>query len=115
MQITIAIRAGITLKLFNLGRRWMKWSFLVTINYGPDFNTPLTRTIIMLPGETIATGAENPCPVCNTVLVNEVLHSPAGYYIGTQCKCGPYSRESGYYRTSDIAQWALDHGGYERT
>jgi hypothetical protein len=45
---------------------------------------------------------------------NEVLRSAAGYYIGTQCECGPYSRESGYYRTYEEAESALNSGSFFR-
>ena len=38
----------------------------------------------------------------------------AGYYIGTWCGCGPYSRESGYYRTREDAERAFRDEGYER-
>jgi len=58
----------------------------------------------MIPGETIVTGALNTCPDCHEILKPRVLHSDAGYYIGTQCKCGPYSRESDYYRKREDAE-----------
>lgn len=62
----------------------------------------------MLPGETIHSGASDKCPDCDTKLVEEVLQSNAGYYIGTRCCCGPYSRESHYYKTREDAQKDLD-------
>lgn len=36
----------------------------------------------------------------------------AGYYLGTYCKCGPYSRETDYMKTRKeaeeaLAQWKL--------
>lgn len=62
----------------------------------------------MMPGETILTGAPDTCRDCGVELKLEVLRSAAGYYIGTQCDCGPYSRESGYYMTRDAAQKDLD-------
>lgn len=68
----------------------------------------------MIPGETIATGAPSTCPDCNTKLVNQVLRSNAGHYIGTVCHCGPYSRESGYYPTREAAQSDLDKGTFSR-
>ena len=68
----------------------------------------------MLPGETIANGAPSTCPECRTELGNQVLRSAAGFYIGTRCECGPYSRESGYYRTEQEAQRALDTGTFVR-
>jgi len=59
---------------------------------------------MVLNGETITTGASNICPDCKKKLVLEVLHSIAGYYIGTRCNCGPYSRESDYYKTHQKAE-----------
>ena len=37
----------------------------------------------MLPGETIASGGPVVCPECAVHVVLQVLHSPAGFYIGT--------------------------------
>lgn len=62
----------------------------------------------MLPGETIHSGAPDVCKECGTQLVEQVCQSAAGYYIGTQCACGPYSRESHYYETREQAQSDLD-------
>lgn len=59
--------------------------------------------------ETILTGAESICPDCKTVLKPNVLHSAAGFYIGTWCECGPYSRESGYFKTRKEADKELPH------
>lgn len=53
----------------------------------------------MLPGETIGSGAAKKCPDCCKILTLDVYSTPAGYYIGTYCDCGPYSRESEYYKT----------------
>ena len=64
----------------------------------------------MLPGETIFSGAPDTCPDCKVAPKLGIYQSPAGYYIGTFCDCGPYSRESGYYKTSELAQAALDRG-----
>jgi hypothetical protein len=63
---------------------------------------------MVLPKETIHRGADNHCSECKQELKNQVLMSNAGYYIGTQCCCGPYSRESHYYPTRKAAQLALD-------
>lgn len=68
----------------------------------------------MLPGETIATGAPATCEDCGVALKPQVLQSAAGYYIGTFCQCGPYSRESGYYPKREEAQQALDTGDFGR-
>ena len=66
-----------------------------------------------LVGETIATGASPQC--CGKTLELKVLSSAAGYYIGTFCdKCGPYSRESGYFPNRGAAQSALDSGEFGR-
>ena len=48
-----------------------------------------------LPNETIATGADPRCPDCQTMPKIIAHRSAAGFYIGTWCRCGPYSRESG--------------------
>jgi hypothetical protein len=67
-----------------------------------------------LPGETIATGAPPRCPDCGRMPKLDVYMSAAGYYVGTYCDCGPYSRESGYYPTRDAAQADLESGAYDR-
>lgn len=65
-------------------------------------------------GETIQSGAPSTCPDCKKVLKLEVLTSGAGHYIGTQCDCGPYSRESQYFRTHEGAAAALESGQFSR-
>ena len=56
------------------------------------------------------------CPDCGEFLPLKVLSTPAGYYVGTFCgHCGPYSRESGYYRKVEEAQAALDSGEFGRS
>lgn len=60
-----------------------------------------------LPGETGHIGKS--CPDCKQPLYLEILQSGAGFYIGTRCDCGPYSRESGYYPSREAAQKALDN------
>lgn len=55
-----------------------------------------------LQGETIGLGAPNVCPDCDVKLEEMVLKSAAGFYIGTQCNCGPYSRESLHYWTTRV-------------
>lgn len=62
----------------------------------------------MIPGTTIRSGVDPTCPECGITPKLQVLSSAAGYYIGTWCDCGPYSRESDYYRTRQAAQSALD-------
>lgn len=66
-----------------------------------------------LPGETGHIGTV--CPDCKQTLVAKVLPSGAGWYIGTRCECGPYSRESFHYYPSAVsAQLALDSGEWKR-
>ena len=67
-----------------------------------------------LPGECVS-DTQTVCMECGTNLTIQVLSSAAGYYIGFFCpECGPYSRESGYYRSRDEAETALDLGGFGR-
>jgi hypothetical protein len=63
----------------------------------------------MIPGET-----RNTCLECNATLKLQVCRSRAGFYLGTMCACGPYSRESGYYVTEEHAVAAFRKGGWER-
>lgn len=66
----------------------------------------------MLNGECIE-AEETECTGCGTPLKLEVCQSRAGYYIGFQCpNCGPYSRESGYYKNQDAAEMSLMTGGW---
>lgn len=64
-----------------------------------------------LPGELTT---PDKCEDCDQPLPLEVLSSAAGFYIGTSCHCGPYSRVSGYYTSRDAAQAALDGGEFGR-
>lgn len=49
------------------------------------------------------------CCDCNSDLPLRVLCSAAGHYIGRWCpQCGPYTRETGYYKSNEEAQKALD-------
>lgn len=48
------------------------------------------------------------CIDCNSFMRLEVLHSNAGWYIGRWCpECGPYSRNSDYFPTKEMAEEAL--------
>jgi len=67
-----------------------------------------------LPGETIGSGAAPRCGDCGKMPRLDVYLSGAGYYIGTYCDCGPYTRESDYYPTRELAQAALEAGTYGR-
>ncbi len=64
-----------------------------------------------IPGETIAAGAAPRCEDCHRMPHLDVYQSGGGFYIGTYCACGPYTRESGYYPTREEAQAAFDGGG----
>lgn len=57
----------------------------------------------MIPGETINSGASPECEDCGLLVVLDIYMSGAGYYIGSYCDCGPYSRESAYYQTYEDA------------
>lgn len=67
-----------------------------------------------IPGETIATGAPTQCNQCKTNVKLMICKSFAGYYVGTMCDCGPYSRESDYYETRELAEKDLNNGTYSR-
>lgn len=69
---------------------------------------------MVLPGETISSGAPTTCPDCKKTPKMDVYKSAAGHYIGTMCDCGPYSRESGYYDSYIMARKDLDDGTYSR-
>lgn len=67
-------------------------------------------------GETVATGADAFCEKADCE--NEgpkVCQSAAGYYIGYSCpECGPWSRESVYYPTHELASDVLERGSWGR-
>jgi len=45
---------------------------------------------------------------CGAGLDLKVCHSMAGYYLGYECEqCGPWSRETDYFRTRAEAELAL--------
>lgn len=69
---------------------------------------------MVLPGETISTGANPNC--CGKKLELQVLMSAAGYYIGTFCNnCGPMTRESIlYWRDFETAADALITDNWQR-
>lgn len=69
----------------------------------------------MLPGETVSNGAPVVCHDCNEQLIGpSVLASSFGYYIGYICACGPYSRESRYYKKHEHAKKALESETWSR-
>lgn len=61
----------------------------------------------MYPGESVIQSNIKKCETCGQALELGVHSSAAGYYIGTVCNCGPYSRETGYFETYDQAERAL--------
>ena len=68
---------------------------------------------MVIDSETIGTGAPRICPTCGIRLVPRVMKTCA-YYIGTVCDCGPYSRESEYFKTEKEARAALKSMIYGR-
>lgn len=74
---------------------------------------------MVLQGETIATGClgymeKIICLECMKEIKPGVYESSAGYYIGSYCGCGPYSRESRYYSNRIKAMEAYETGIYGR-
>jgi hypothetical protein len=64
--------------------------------------------------ETVATGASKVCLDCMQKIQPGVYQSSAGWYVGSYCGCGPYSRESGYYSKRVKAAEAYESGLYGR-
>jgi hypothetical protein len=64
--------------------------------------------------ETIAAGAAPRCGDCGAMPALRVHRSGAGFYIGSWCRCGPCSRESGDYPTRADAGRVFQHGSYGR-
>ena len=62
---------------------------------------------MVLQGETVYRGAPEKCEDCGTELELQILIT-SGYYVGTQCLCGPYSRETEYYETREEAEQVLN-------
>lgn len=52
--------------------------------------------------------SESKCDDCKVVLKAKVCRSAAGWYVGTWCGCGPYSRESDYFDSEEAAKAELD-------
>jgi hypothetical protein len=66
----------------------------------------------MLPGECVQSDTVD-CTECGQHLSIQVCQSPAGYYIGFWCpNCGPYSRESFYYKTKEAAEAVFGSGDW---
>ena len=62
----------------------------------------------MFQGETLFSGASSKCSVCGKTVELQVCRSYAGFYIGTMCNCGPYTRESGYFESRSAATDAFE-------
>jgi len=71
------------------------------------------RIDMVMQGETLATGAPDFCKRCQTFVSMSVMQSGAGWYIGSFCDCGPYSRESGYFSKKEEADKAFVTGDWE--
>lgn len=56
--------------------------------------------------ETVNGGAPQQCPDCKNLHGPEVMRT-CGYYIGYWCDCGPYSRETSYFKTREEAERVL--------
>jgi len=68
----------------------------------------------MLSGECVQDEVTR-CFECGLAMPLDVQSSAAGYYLGFFCpNCGPYSRESGYYKTYDDAMDALKSDEWQR-
>lgn len=61
----------------------------------------------MLKGESVFDQRLKKCNDCGKRLELQVCQSAAGFYIGTMCDCGPYSRESMYFPDRKIAENVL--------
>jgi hypothetical protein len=51
------------------------------------------------------------CDTCDTALTPQVMSTMGGFYVGTACKCGPFSRETDYFGTEAEARTALTQEG----
>jgi hypothetical protein len=60
------------------------------------------------PGETLYSGGPRSCADGGIELVPRVCRSGAGFYIGSWCRCGPCSRESGYVASRAEAEALLE-------
>lgn len=64
----------------------------------------------------LKSGKPRTCPKCLVSTVEAVHRNGYGWYIGTWCDCGPepYTVESEYYKTRELADEALKEGTYGR-
>lgn len=52
-----------------------------------------------MPGETVLSGAPKTCERCKMTPKPDVQFANGFIYIGTECRCGPKTRESDYYNS----------------
>jgi len=52
--------------------------------------------------------------MCGGIPRIAVYRSGNGFYVGSWCRCGPYSRQSGYYSSRESAEVALPPGANGR-
>ena len=57
---------------------------------------------VMLDGQTIAKGANQTCQTCGKDVEFGVFNT-VYWYIGTKCDCGPYSRDTFYFKSQYLA------------
>ena len=70
---------------------------------------------MVLPGETAGGLPATICEDCMMLMILRVCRSGAGYYLGYICpQHGPYSRESGYFKSKAEATEALESDQWER-
>lgn len=60
-----------------------------------------------LKGETVGGGAPRRCDECGQDIIGPQVMRTCAYYIGYECGCGPYSRETGYFTDRAAAERAL--------
>lgn len=62
---------------------------------------------MVLPGEITGRKLHTQCS-CGKIIDLKLCRSAAGYYLGYTCpECGPYGRETGYYKDERTIQNAL--------
>lgn len=70
---------------------------------------------MVMPGETTGGMPVTICENCFLLMPLRVWQSAAGYFLGYICpQCGPYSRESGYFKSKAEATEALESDQWER-
>jgi hypothetical protein len=70
----------------------------------------IQRSKPMLDRETIMSGGSPYCTHCCNFAKFGIYESGAGFYVGSYCACGPFSRESCYYANETHVKIALSNG-----